>query len=130
MNATTGAAGAFNPSPDGDVWSLALVGDKLYAGGYFSNIGGAARSNLAGLDTATALLAASVTVIEVDAGSSFCRNRSFTSKGAFVSGQEASSVCPLGLLHNYLGGPKLGLGLGYGRQELNGGRILALHEAH
>jgi len=41
------------PAPDAYVASIALSGNRLYAGGNFNNIGGAARSDLAVLDTTT-----------------------------------------------------------------------------
>jgi hypothetical protein len=51
---STGAADAtWNPSPDNDVEALALSGDgaSVYAGGFFSTIGGQTRSRIAKLST-------------------------------------------------------------------------------
>ena len=54
VTTSTGAATSFDPDPNGDVYALALSGDgsTLYAGGYFTSIGGQSRSRLAALSTA------------------------------------------------------------------------------
>lgn len=44
---------SFNPFPNGPVAALMLAGNRLYAGGYFSIIGGLSRNKLAALDPAT-----------------------------------------------------------------------------
>jgi hypothetical protein len=44
----------FRPTLDGTVWSLAVVGNRLFVGGQFTNVNGAARTaGLAALDPAT-----------------------------------------------------------------------------
>ncbi len=56
IDATTGTATAWNPdstSSAPEVMALAIDGSTLYATGYFDNIGGAARSNLAAIDVST-----------------------------------------------------------------------------
>ena len=53
LNATTGAATAWNPNPNGGVLALALSGSTLYAGGGFSFISGQQRASLAALDATT-----------------------------------------------------------------------------
>ncbi|HTT57728.1 MAG TPA: hypothetical protein VMF63_11505, partial [Opitutaceae bacterium] len=40
-------------APDADVWTLAVAGSNVYAGGSFSSIGGQPRRNLAALDVRT-----------------------------------------------------------------------------
>jgi hypothetical protein len=50
---TTGALTTFDPDVDGPVGALALAGDRLYVGGEFATVGGAARRNLAAVSTAT-----------------------------------------------------------------------------
>ncbi len=51
VDAVTGAIrDAFAPNPDGAVRALALHDGRLYAGGTFTNAGGAARRNLVALD--------------------------------------------------------------------------------
>ena len=47
LDATTGAATAFNANPDDEVLALAVSGSTVYAGGYFDSIGGRHRSRLA-----------------------------------------------------------------------------------
>lgn len=49
---TTTNATPWNPNAAGTVYSLALSGTTMYAGGSFTSIGGAARSFAAALDTA------------------------------------------------------------------------------
>jgi len=53
LDATTGAATAWNPSANGGVWALALSGGTVYAGGYFTSISGQPRNLVAALDAAS-----------------------------------------------------------------------------
>ena len=57
LDATTGQVTAWNPDASGGysprVFALALSGSTLYAGGWFTSIGGQARHNLAALDATT-----------------------------------------------------------------------------
>ena len=57
LDATTGAATAWNPNTGAAagaaVRALAVAGDTVYAGGYFTAIGGQARGGLAALDATT-----------------------------------------------------------------------------
>jgi hypothetical protein len=53
LDATTGAATAWNPNPNSQVYALAVDGSTVYAGGSFSSIGGQPRSYLAALDATT-----------------------------------------------------------------------------
>ena len=57
LDATTGAATAWNPNAGAAagaaVRALAVAGDTVYAGGYFTAIGGQARNNIAALDATT-----------------------------------------------------------------------------
>jgi len=46
---------AWNPAPDGEVFSLSLSGSTLYVGGSFSHIAGQPRNNLAAIDTSGTL---------------------------------------------------------------------------
>jgi uncharacterized delta-60 repeat protein len=56
VDATTGLADSFNPSPDSEVGTIAIQSDgKILAGGVFSNIGGQARLKMARLDPVTGL---------------------------------------------------------------------------
>ncbi len=50
-----GSLTSWNPNPNNDVFTLALSGSTLYAGGFFSVIGGQNRNRLAALDTSTGL---------------------------------------------------------------------------
>ena len=50
LDATTGAATAWNPNADGSVDALAVSGSTVYAGGCFTSIGGQTRNNIAALD--------------------------------------------------------------------------------
>ena len=49
LNAT-GAATTWNPNADNTVYALAVSGSTVYAGGYFTHIGGAARNRIAALN--------------------------------------------------------------------------------
>ena len=53
LNASTGAATAWDPAPDGVVKSLVFDGSTVYVGGAFGSIGGAPRRFLAAVDPAT-----------------------------------------------------------------------------
>jgi predicted small secreted protein len=57
LDATTGNALAWNPNAIGNnvlsIQSLAVSGTIVYAGGYFSTIGGQSRNNIAALDATT-----------------------------------------------------------------------------
>ena len=53
LDASTGRPTGWNPNVDGAVDALALSGSTLYAGGSFTSIGGAARSQIAALDITT-----------------------------------------------------------------------------
>jgi hypothetical protein len=53
LDATTGAASPWNPSPDEDVLAIAVSGSSVYVGGNFATVGGQARSTIAALDAAT-----------------------------------------------------------------------------
>jgi hypothetical protein len=60
IDASSGAVTAWNPGATGpianaDVLALAVAGPTVYAGGYFSSIGGAARRYVAALDATTGL---------------------------------------------------------------------------
>lgn len=48
-----GSVSPWDPAPDGPVQALARIGDTLYAGGLFGQIGGQARSQIAALDVST-----------------------------------------------------------------------------
>ena len=52
VNATTGAATAWNPNANNQIFALALDGGTVYAGGQFTTIGGQSRSRIAALDGA------------------------------------------------------------------------------
>jgi hypothetical protein len=53
LDATTGAATAWNPNANDFVYALAVSGSTIYAGGDFTSIGGQARNRIAALDAAT-----------------------------------------------------------------------------
>ncbi|MCX7016343.1 MAG: hypothetical protein NTW86_27940 [Candidatus Sumerlaeota bacterium] len=57
LDAATGAATDWNPAAGGYAYpavvTLAVSGSKVYAGGYFTSIGGQARNNIAALDAET-----------------------------------------------------------------------------
>lgn len=52
VNATTGAATAWNPNANNQVFTLALDGGTVYAGGQFTTVGGQSRTRIAALDGA------------------------------------------------------------------------------
>jgi trimeric autotransporter adhesin len=56
VDATTGAATAWNPNANGPVLSLAVLGATVYAGGAFASLGGQSRDNLAALNAADGTL--------------------------------------------------------------------------
>ncbi len=62
INAATGVPTDWNPGMTGSnsnfIGALALSGTTLYAGGYFSSIGGQARNSLAAIDTESGLVTA------------------------------------------------------------------------
>ncbi|HPC43053.1 MAG TPA: hypothetical protein PLD91_19220, partial [Spirochaetota bacterium] len=58
LDAATGLATGWNPSPDDYVNTLLFADGMLYAGGNFMNIAGQARNRLAAFDAATGDLAA------------------------------------------------------------------------
>ena len=53
LDANTGQATAWNPSPNSTVCSVAISGGMVYAGGGFTSIGGQPRNNIAAFDAAT-----------------------------------------------------------------------------
>jgi urease beta subunit len=63
LSAASAAASAWDPNaylnfydpfnPDPVVYALAVTGSTVYAGGYFTNVGGELRNRIAGLDVAT-----------------------------------------------------------------------------
>jgi hypothetical protein len=55
LDATTGAATAWNPNANETVWALAVSGTTVYAGGGFTTIGGQPRNYLAALNTSDGL---------------------------------------------------------------------------
>ena len=64
LDASTGLATAWNPGADGrnrrngDVGALAVSGSTVYAGGYFTSIGGQTRNHIAALDASSGLATA------------------------------------------------------------------------
>jgi hypothetical protein len=50
LDAVTGQATAWNPSPDNVVFALAVAGPNVYVGGEFTTIGGRSRNGLAAID--------------------------------------------------------------------------------
>ncbi len=55
VDASTGEATAWNPSPDNAVAALAVSGMTIYVGGEFTSIGGQTRNSIAALNTSTGL---------------------------------------------------------------------------
>lgn len=53
LDAVTGKAIAWNPSPNSQVLAMAPQGDTMYVGGWFNNIGGQKRYGLAALDVSS-----------------------------------------------------------------------------
>jgi hypothetical protein len=53
LDAKTGDATDWNPNANASVLALAVSGSTVYAGGYFSSIGGQTRNYIAALDAAT-----------------------------------------------------------------------------
>jgi hypothetical protein len=49
IDATTGAALEWNPTPDNIVWSLATAGDVVYAGGFFNAVANDVAAHIAGI---------------------------------------------------------------------------------
>src|SRR5262245_36999240 len=48
-----GSVASWDPNPDGPVYALSASVSTVYAGGFFTNIGGQARNYIAALDAAT-----------------------------------------------------------------------------
>src|SRR6185503_12565680 len=55
IDASTGLATSWDPSPDSYVVTIAVNGNTIYAGGIFTNIGGQPRNHVAALDATTGL---------------------------------------------------------------------------
>jgi hypothetical protein len=53
LDATSGAATAWDPNANGRVSALVIQGSTIYAGGLFTNIGGQTRQAIAALDAST-----------------------------------------------------------------------------
>jgi hypothetical protein len=53
LDASTGSATAWNPSPNYDVRALVVSGSTVFVGGDFATVGGRARNTIAALDVAT-----------------------------------------------------------------------------
>jgi hypothetical protein len=53
FDAGTGQATAWNPNPDGNINTIAVLEGVVYIGGWFTNVGGQDRFRLAAIDTAT-----------------------------------------------------------------------------
>ena len=53
IDATTGVATAWDPNANDYVYALAVSGGTVYAGGYFTSIGGQPRNYIAALDAAS-----------------------------------------------------------------------------
>jgi hypothetical protein len=53
LDATTGAATTWDPSPNGTVDAIVVSGDSVYVGGLFNTAGGQTRNNIARLDGVT-----------------------------------------------------------------------------
>jgi hypothetical protein len=53
LDATTGAATAWNPNTDGIVQVIVPHGDTIFVGGSFTHVGGQLRGNIAALDSAS-----------------------------------------------------------------------------
>jgi len=53
LDATTGAVTSWDPNADSWVMCLAVLGTRIYAGGYFDNIGGQPRGKIAAIDLGT-----------------------------------------------------------------------------
>jgi hypothetical protein len=53
LNASTGAATAWNADANDTVLALAVANGTVYAGGYFTGLGGQARNYIAALDAVT-----------------------------------------------------------------------------
>src|SRR5262249_19419888 len=53
LDAATGIATAWDPSPNYDVGALISTATKIYVGGQFTQVGGGTRFGLAGLDPVT-----------------------------------------------------------------------------
>ena len=94
LNATTALANAWNPSGDAagsiNVFTLALNGNTIFAGGNFTTMGGQARSRIAAIDTTTGLATGfnpnatgtQVTTIVVDGGTVYAGGTYTTIGGA------------------------------------------------
>jgi uncharacterized delta-60 repeat protein len=55
LSRTTGLPTAFNPNPNNQVRTIALIGDSVFIAGNFSSVGGVARSRVAKVNRAGAL---------------------------------------------------------------------------
>ncbi len=53
LNASTGVLTSWNPNADSTVFAIVVSGTTVYAGGYFTFIGGQARNYIAALNTAS-----------------------------------------------------------------------------
>jgi hypothetical protein len=97
LDAITGAATDWNPNANNEVRSIAVRGATVYAGGYFTEIGGAPRNYLAALDNQTGKALpwdphpdTTVFTVAVDGPVVYCGGR-FTR----ISGQARSKIAAL-----------------------------------
>jgi hypothetical protein len=58
FDAATGVATDWNPDADGEIKTLVVQGNTVYAGGQFTSIGGQARNSIAALDAKTGIATA------------------------------------------------------------------------
>ena len=100
INATTGMATAWNPSPNDVVYALMVNGSRVFIGGNFSMIGGAPRLHLAGIEGDGTILGwtpdpdGSVTALALSAsGSTIYAGGSFGTAG----GQPRSNLAEISL---------------------------------
>lgn len=112
LDATTGAATAWDPSPNYNtvervpsssplVSALAVSGSLVYAGGYFTNIGGQPRNRIAALDATTGAVTAwdpnangAVAVLAVS-GSTVYAAASFISGFTSIGGQPRNEIAAI-----------------------------------
>ncbi|MDW8306883.1 MAG: WD40 repeat domain-containing protein, partial [Leptospiraceae bacterium] len=87
---------SWNPNPNNAVGTLAFSGNTVYAGGYFTNIGGANREYLAAISTNSILLpwnpnpGGGLVSIIVASGKTLYLGGNFTSLGSYTAERIAS----------------------------------------
>ena len=97
LDATTGAATAWDPSASGIILSLAVSGTTVYAGGTFDGIGGQPRKNIAALDASTGAAMAWSPDVDGDVAALLVTGTTVCAGGAFrnVAGEPRNKIAAI-----------------------------------